>query len=101
MGEVDVHRHDDVVAVVEGVLETGPVGAAEALLARPAQHRDLPQLGAELGDHVASAVRAVVVDDEHVGIGDRLPAPRGAASRTLSRSLYVGTTTSTRMAWRG
>ena len=70
VGEVDVHRHDDVVALVEGDGEALAVGAAETLLARPAQQLDLTVVGRHLLDQGGGAVRAVVVDDEDVGVGD-------------------------------
>ena len=70
MGEVDVHRHDDVVALVEGDGEALPVGAAEALLAGPAKSLIWPELGGRLLDELGGAVGAVVVDDQDVGVGD-------------------------------
>ena len=75
VGEVDVHRHDHVVALVEGDGEAVAVGAAEALLAGAPQQLDLAQLGRRLLDDRRRAVGAVVVDDQHVGVGQRLAHP--------------------------
>ena len=80
VGEVDVHRDDDVVALVEGDGEAVAVGAAEALLARTPQQLDLAELGRRLLDERGRAVGAVVVDDEHVGVGQR-PAHGGEQHR--------------------
>jgi hypothetical protein len=66
--EVDVHRHDHVVALVESQCEALPVGAAQPLLAGAAQQLDLPEFAGDLLDQVAGAVGAVVVDDDDVNV---------------------------------
>jgi len=88
VGEVDVHRHDDLVALVEGVGEAGPVRAAEALLAGAPQELDLPQVGGDLLDGVPGPVGTVVVDDED--IGGRRTGPNGRQQRPDVLPLVVG-----------
>ena len=80
VGEVDVHRDDRLVALVEGHGEPLPVGAAETLLARSAQELDLAELGGRLFDEGRRAVWAVVVDDQQIGVGDARPH-RGEQAR--------------------
>src|SRR6266704_653686 len=50
--------------------EAGDVRGAETRLARAMQHMDVRIAGRELVGDLASAVRAVVVDDEHVSGGN-------------------------------
>ena len=64
-----------VVAALEAPGEPGPVGGAEALLRRPSQHRDPPSSRAGRLGQVGGAVRAAVVDHQHVGRRARRPGP--------------------------
>ncbi len=69
---VGIHRHDRLVALVEGSGEAVSIRRAETELAGPAKHLDPTELrGGPLGE-CCSAVGAVVVDHQHVGIGHRL-----------------------------
>ena len=56
MRQVGVHLHDDLVAVGEGVLEPGPVGAPEPALAGTGQHLDPAQLVGGGAGEVGGAV---------------------------------------------
>ena len=96
MGEVDVHRDDHVVALVEGDGEAVAVGAAEALLAGAAQQLDLAELRRRLLDDRSPC---------RPGCCRRRPARRrraasartaASSAATFSRSLYVGRTTTVR-----
>ena len=66
MRPVRVDLHEVVVACAEPVAETGEVGAPEAFLSRPVQHRDAAVGGGELVGDAPRAIRTAVVDDEHV-----------------------------------
>ncbi len=68
MREVGVDLHDDVVTTVEPDREPGADGVADADLARPAQHLDVPELRADLVGEISRTVGTVVVDDEDVGL---------------------------------
>ena len=71
MREVGVDLDHDVVAARDADRVAGAVRAAEPHLARPAQHFDAAELGAERFGLVGGAVGAAVVDDEDVRVLDR------------------------------
>jgi hypothetical protein len=71
VGEVGVHLDHHVVSARETHAEAGAIGGAEARLRTPTEHFDATELDVELLGAVGGAVRAAVVDDEHVGIGKR------------------------------
>src|SRR5207302_7101780 len=67
--QVSVDLDDDVVTTFEPYRESGAYGVADADLARPAQHLDVPEPRADLVGEIGRAVGTVVVDDEDVGVG--------------------------------
>jgi hypothetical protein len=75
VGEVGVHRDDRLVTLVERGGEPVSIGRAEALLAAPVQDLDAAQFGRCLLGERGRSVGAVVVDDQHIGVG------RGLAHR--------------------
>ena len=69
--EVGVHLDHHVVATRQPDAEPGSIRGAEAGLRPPTQHLDAAEVDVELLGAVGGAVRAAVVDDEHVGVGER------------------------------
>ncbi len=69
MLEVGVHLHEHVVATMHTPGETVPVGRTEPCLRRTAEQLDAAyvELAGQALHHRRSAVRASVVDDEHLG----------------------------------
>jgi hypothetical protein len=67
--EVAVHRHDDLVPLVERHLKSVSIGSTESGLAGAVQHLHAAEFGGSGLGQRAGAIRAVVVDDEDVGIG--------------------------------
>ncbi len=92
VGEVGVHLHADLGAVVDGLAQPGTVRLAQPVLARSAEDLDVAQLGGERFGAVGGAVGAAVVDDEDRASGATLRTSRSSRSM-LSISLNVGTTT--------
>ena len=95
MREVGVDLDHDVVAAGDADRVPGAVRAAEAHLARPAQHLDAAELGAERLGLVGGAVGAAVVDDEDVRVGHRGRGCAAPACSRFSTSSRVGTVTQT------
>ena len=81
---VDVHRDDDVVALVEGDGEALPVRRAEPALAGADDELDLPEVGRRGLDQLRSAIRAVVVDHQHVGSRNRVANGAEQAAHVVS-----------------
>ena len=72
VGEVGVHLDEDVEAPLEPLGEAGEVGAAQAVLGRAPQQRDAGIGGPGGLDELGRPVRAVVVDDEDLPVGQHL-----------------------------
>ncbi len=66
--------------------EAVAVGAAEPELAGAVQDLDLAQVGGPPFGQIAGAVGAVVVDDEHVGVGHRRARTASRKASTFSAS---------------
>ncbi len=75
MREVGVDLDHDVEAAGDADRVPGAVRAPESHLARPAQHFDPAELGAERFGLLGGPVRAVVVDDEDVRVRHGAPDP--------------------------
>jgi hypothetical protein len=69
MAVVAVHREDEVGVVIEGVAKAREVRAAESQLSGAAQQVQPGLVLTGALDEIARAVRAVVVDDEHLDRG--------------------------------
>ena len=83
MRAVRVHLHDHAVTALEGPAEPGDVCLAQARLLRPVHDLDVRIGLGQLVRDVAGAVRAVVVHDQQVGLGQRGPDPAGDRFQVL------------------
>ena len=68
VGQVDVHRHDDVIALIESSLHCVAVRAAETHLGLAMKHLHHAHLGRELFRQITRTVRTVVVDNQDCGV---------------------------------
>ena len=89
MGEVGVHLADELCAARQRLAKAGDVGRAEALLARPVEHRDVRVLGRQPVGDLPGAVGRGVVDDQHVAGRVQALAHRGDDGLEV-RGLVVG-----------
>ena len=87
MGEVGVHLADQLGAAGERLAKAGDVGRAEALLARPVEHRDVRMLGGQPVGDLPGAVGRGVVDDQQVAAADQALADRGDDASRFEASL--------------
>src|SRR5205085_1830492 len=66
MREVGVHLEHEIVAVLEPPAESSDICGAESHLARPLDDMQPRLMLHDIVDHVASAIRRTVVDDEDI-----------------------------------
>ena len=75
VGEVTVHLHEDVEAVLDAPTGIRPGRRCPARLGRPAEDLNAPELARRRCGELLSPVGAGVVDDEDACVGRRLPRP--------------------------
>src|SRR6478752_2037978 len=69
MREVGVHLEDEIVAPLDGIVETSDIRSPKAQLAGPVHHMNCVVARRHLVGDLASAIGRVVVDDEDIGRG--------------------------------
>lgn len=71
MGEVSVHRHDQIAVAGDGLVESGDVGGTQSQLAGAMDDVDAPGVlvGQPVGDDAGAVGRVVVHDDDLAGKG--------------------------------